>query len=219
MKFFIALLAVGTLALSGAIAAPLPANVKAEISSKLANVDPTDSKAVNKAILAIIAAYPSLAAEITGAAVQALSASLSSNQGAANAVIPSLVAEVTKTYPAQAPAVVAAAISNLPAQTANTVGASVVSASVEAAASTETKVAIINSAIGAAQGNTALVASINSIAAQNGITADATGTFVANTEGADDSGATAPLQNQAVPPPTSSGGSGVASGGQPNPAS
>jgi hypothetical protein len=222
MKSLFSLLAVALVALSSVNsleAKALNPKVAAELKAALKDVDLNDQDAVNKAVLSVIAHFDTSAADITEAAVRQLSAALSPK--AAATIVPALVAQIAKAYPADAGPIVQAAVTALPASLKADVAPSVVSASVEAASTNQTKVAILNSAITAVTGDPALVAKINSIAATNSLTADASGNFVAPVESADNSGSTGPVQSQTTSIPNGSSGSGSGSnnnnGTQPEP--
>ncbi len=221
MKSFFAILAIALVSLTSVAtiqAKPLPANVQAQLSAALKGVDPTNQAAVNQAVLGVIAEFSTIAADITGAAVQSLSASLGNNATAASSVIPALVAAVAQTYPKQAGAIVAAAITSLPANLKADVAAKVVSQSVESVPGTQNKADVITSALEASAGDAALTAAVQGIAQANGFDVNAQGQVTATTVAADDnSGSTQPLAPQTGSPAASGSGSGsgVASGSQP----
>jgi len=219
MKSFFAILAIAMVSLTSVAtiqAKPLPAKVQTELAAALKGVDPTDQAAVIKAVLAVVANFPSLAADITGAAVKSLGASLGNNAAAANSVIPAVVAEVAQAYPSQAGAVVAAALNNLPANIKTEVGTKVVSQTVESVPGNQAKADVISSAVEASAGDAALSAAVQGVAQANGFDVNAQGQVTTTSVAADDnSGATQPLAPQAAPAPSSGSGSGVASGSQP----
>ncbi len=132
--------------------APAQANLtnkqRAELAKALAGVDVTNSEAVTKAVLGVIAQYPSLAALFTGEAIKVVTANpaLSNNPTTASNVVSAVVAAVVSTYPAAAQPIVNSAVKAVPATLKNTVVPALVDKSIAAVSTPAAKAAVLNGA-------------------------------------------------------------------------
>ncbi len=209
---------------------------RAELNIALSKVDVTNSEAVTKAVLGIIAQYPSLAPLFTGEAIKFVTQSpaLISNPTTAASVISSVVAAVVSTYPAAAQPIVNSAVKAVPAAMKSAVVPAMVDKAIAAVSTPATKAAVLNGAKDAVGTNSTLVAALDQVAQDNNIKIvennDQTGTerytlsdqladsFVSGDQGTDSGIGAAPLPN------SSGGGSGSnsnpgATGNQPAPSS
>lgn len=147
---------------------------RAELAKALASVDVTNSEAVTKAVLGIIAQYPSLAPLFTGEAIKLVTANpaLSSNpQGAAN-VVSAVVAAVVSTYPAAAQPIMNSAVKAVPATLKTVVVPAMVDKAIASVSTPSTKAAILNGAKEAVGTIPSLVATLDRVAQDNNIKID-----------------------------------------------
>ncbi|GAT34180.1 hypothetical protein TSACC_22604 [Terrimicrobium sacchariphilum] len=209
---------------------------RAELAKALAGVDATNPEAVTKAVLGVIAQYPSLAPLFTGEAIKAVTANpaLSSNPTAAAKVVSAVVSAVVSTYPAAAQPIVSAAVKAVPATLKPAVVPAMVDKAIASVSTVATKAAILNGAKEGVGGIPSLIATLDKVAQDNNIkideNSDTSGntrytiadqladSYISGDQGSDTGIGAAPLPN------SSGGGSGSnsnpgATGNQPAPSS
>lgn len=207
---------------------------RGQLAQALAGVDVTNSEAVTKAVLGIIAQYPSLAPLFTSEAIKVVTANpaLSSNPTTAANVVSAVVAAVVSTYPAAAQPIVSSAVKAVPASLKNVVVPAMVDKAISSVSTPATKAAVLNGAKEAVGTTSSLVATLDQVAKDNNLTIDENSdtdgnqryslsdqvaeSFVSGDQGTDSGIGAAPLPN------SSGGGSGSnpgATGNQPTPSS
>jgi len=210
---------------------------RAELAKALAGVDVTNSEAVTKAVLGVIAQYPSLAPLFTGEAIKTITANpaLAGSPTKAANVVSAVVSAVVSTYPAAAQPIVNSAVKAVPATLKPAVVPAIVDKSIAAVSTPAAKAAVLNGAKEAiGTGNPSLIASLDQVAQDNNIKIDensdtsgnqrysladaTTDNFTSGDQGSDTGIGAAPLPN------SSGGGSGSnsnpgATGNQPAPSS
>lgn len=209
---------------------------RAELAKALAGVDATNPEAVTKAVLGVIAQYPSLAPLFTGEAIKVVTANpaLASNPTTAASVVSAVVSAVVSNYPAAAQPIVSAAVKAVPATLKPAVIPAVVDKAISSVSTVATKAAILNGAKEGVAGMPSLVATLDRVAQDNNIkideNSDTSGnqrytiadqladSFISGDQGTDTGIGAAPLPN------SSGGGSGSnsnpgATGNQPAPSS
>lgn len=212
---------------------------RAELAKVLAGVDVTSPDAVTKAVLGVIAQYPSLAPLFTGEAIKFVTANpaLSNNPTAASQVVSAVVAAVVSTYPAAAQPIVNSAVKAVPATLKTVVVPAMVDKAIASVSTVATKAAILNGAKEAVGTIPSIVATLDKVAQDNNIkideNSDTSGNqrytiadqladnYVTGDQGSDTGIGAAPLPN------SSGGGSGSgtsnsnpgATGNQPSPSS
>ncbi len=147
---------------------------RAELAKALNGVDVTNSEAVTKAVLGVIAQYPSLAPLFTGEAIKTITSSpaLLNNPQTAAKVISSVVSAVVTTYPAAAQPIVNSAVKAVPATLKPAVVPAVVDKSIASVSTAATKAAILNGAKEAVGAIPSLVATLDQVAKDNNIKID-----------------------------------------------
>ncbi len=148
---------------------------RAELAKALAGVDATNPEAVTKAVLGIIAQYPSLAPLFTGEAIKTVTANpaVANNPTTAASVVSAVVSAVVATYPAAAQPIVSAAVKAVPATLKPSVVPAVVDKSIAAVSTPATKAAVLNGAKEAVgTGTPSLIAKLDQIAQDNNIKID-----------------------------------------------
>jgi hypothetical protein len=212
---------------------------KAELANALAGVDMTNPEAVTKAVLGVIAQYPSLAPLFTGEAINLVTANptVSGSPQVAASVVSAVVAAVVTNYPAAAQPIVSSAVKAVPASLKSAVVPAMVDKAIASVSTAATKAAVLNGAKEAVGTNSSLVATLDQVAQDNNIkideNSDTSGNqrytiadqladnYVSGDQGSDTGIGAAPLPN------SSGGGSGSgtsnsnpgATGNQPAPSS
>lgn len=147
----------------------LPANVKASLESALKAVNPSDSDAVENAVLAAIEKNPTLAPSIIDFAVRLIGQALINNPGAAEKVIPNFVLAAVKAQPSLMTQIIGAAVAAVPSQLKIPVVPRIIGEALVQTDDRKAQADILNAAYQAIGNDRDVVAALDKIALENQI--------------------------------------------------